>query len=119
MEDPFLWQPLTNPNAGDLVDADGDGVPNWVEYLAGTDPTNPNSRLQLSITISQTGRLQSQRTLQWLTVPGKVYEVQCSPEHLAGIWSTLATVSGDGTVARCSDTRSTASARYYRLRVLP
>ena len=110
---------LSNPLAGNLVDADGDGVPNWMEFLAGTDPTNPNSWLQLSIAITQTGDMQSQRTLHWLTAPGRAYEVQCSPNPSGGLWSTLATVSGDGTVATCADSKSTASALFYRLRVLP
>jgi sugar lactone lactonase YvrE len=110
---------LANPSAGDLADADGDGVPNWMEYLAGTDPTDPNSRLQLSGAASQAGKGQSQMALRWLAAPGKAYEVQWSSNPSGGSWSTLTTVSGDGTVASCSDTNITATVRYYRLHVLP
>jgi hypothetical protein len=110
---------LANPSAGDLADPDGDGVPNWMEYLAGTDPTAPNSRLQLSGAVTQAGKAQSQMSIHWLTAPGKAYEVQWSPNLSGGSWSTLTTVSGDGTVASCSDTNSTATVRYYRLHVLP
>jgi hypothetical protein len=110
---------LVNPSAGDLADPDSDGVPNWMEYLAGTDPTDPNSRLQLSGPADQAGKAQSPMAIHWLTVPGKAYEVQWSPNLSGGSWSTLATVSGDGTVASCSDTNITAAVRYYRLHVLP
>jgi hypothetical protein len=110
---------LANPSAGDMADADGDGVPNWMEYLAGTDPTDPNSRLQLSGTATQAGKAQAQMAIHWLTAPGKAYEVQWSPNLSGGSWSTLSAVSGDGTVASCSDTNVTATVRYYRLHVLP
>ena len=110
---------LANPSAGDLTDADGDGVPNWREYLAGTDPTDLNSRLQLSGVASPAGKAQAQMALHWLTAPGKAYEVQWASNLSGGVWSALATVSGDGTVANCSDTNMTATVRYYRLRVLP
>ena len=110
---------LTNPSAGDLADADGDGVPNWVEYLAGTDPTDPKSRLQLSGSVTQAGKAQPQMVIQWLTAPGKAYEVQWSSSLSGGSWNTLAAISGDGTVASCSDTNPTAAVRYYRLHVLP
>jgi hypothetical protein len=110
---------LANPSAGDMADADGDGVPNWMEYLAGTDPTDPNSRLQLSGTATQAGKAQAQMVIHWLTAPGKAYEVQWSPNLTGSSWSTLAAVSGDGTVATCSDSNITANVRYYRLHVLP
>ena len=90
-----------------------------MEYLAGTDPTAPNSRLQLSGSVTQAGKAQSQMSIHWLTAPGKAYEVKWSPNLSGGSWSTLTTVSGDGTVASCSDTNSTATVRYYRLHVLP
>ena len=110
---------LTNPNAADLADADGDGIPNWREYSAGTDPADPNSRLQLSGPTTQAGKALSQQTIQWLTAPGKAYEVQWSPNLSGGSWTTLAIVSGDGTVASYSDTNITATVRYYRLHVVP
>jgi hypothetical protein len=44
------------------ADADSDGMPNWAEYLAGTEPTNSDSRLVIvSQTISN-----GVPTLQWL-----------------------------------------------------
>ena len=67
---------MDNPSAGDLADADGDGVPNWIEYLAGTDPKDSNSRLQLTGSVTPAGKAQSQMALHWLTAPGKAYEVQ-------------------------------------------
>jgi hypothetical protein len=110
---------LDNPSAGDLADADGDGVPNWIEYLAGTDPKDPNSRLQLSGSVTPAGKAQSQMVLHWLTAPGKAYEVQWASNLFGDLWSTLAAVSGDGTMASRSDTNLTATVRYYRLHVLP
>jgi hypothetical protein len=110
---------LANPSAGDLADPDGDGVANWIEYLEGTDPTDPNSRLQLSGVASPAGKAQSQMAIHWLTAPGKAYEVQWSSNLSGGSWSILATVCGDGTVASCFDTNIAAAVRYYRLHVLP
>jgi len=44
---PFRWftqYGLTNKTAsGELEDSDGDGMKNWQEYIAGTDPTNSAS----------------------------------------------------------------------------
>jgi len=57
--------------------------------------------------------------ISWLTAPGKAYAVQWSSILPGGLWSTLANVSGDGTVASCSDTNLSAAVRYYRLLVLP
>ena len=110
---------LANPSAGDLADADGDGVPSWREYMAGTDPTDPNSRLQLSGAVSPAGKAQSRMAIHWLTAPGKAYEVQWASKLSGGVWSVLAAVSGDGTVASCFDTNMTATVRYYRLCVVP
>ena len=39
----FFFGSTTNALAADNADADGDGMPNWMEYLAGTNPTNSAS----------------------------------------------------------------------------
>ena len=105
----------TNPAAADNADPDGDGVPNWMEFLAGTDPTNAQSKLQLSLSGLPTG---TNAQVNWLTAPGHAYELQSSAS-LAGGWITIATVSGSGTVTNLSDTKLTGAARYYRLHILP
>ena len=84
--------------AGDLSraqdDADGDGMSNLQEYLAGTDPTNPSSSLQLQITaqVSPSKGVQ----LNWPAVPGKNYRVQFKNNLNDAAWSDLkdATILG-------------------------
>jgi hypothetical protein len=110
---------LTNPSAADSADPDGDGVPNWMEYLAGTDPTDAKSKLHFSSAAKQVVSGRPQVTLQWLTAPGKAYQVQWATRPGGGAWSALTTVSGNGAVASCADTNTTAAARFYRLQVLP
>jgi len=33
--------------SAELADPDGDGIPNWQEYYAGTDPNNSNSAFRV------------------------------------------------------------------------
>ena len=109
----------TNPAAADNADPDGDGAPNWMEYLTGTDPTSPQSRLQIGISALPSGKNPTPTQLNWLTAPGKAYELQ-SCENLAdGNWTTIAAVSGDGLVTNLADANPPATTRYYRLYVLP
>jgi len=108
---------VTAPNAVDLADPDGDGVPNWMEYVAGTDPTDPNSKLRFISVDKQIVSGQPKLALHWLTAPGKAYEVQSSSVPV-GTWNTLGTVSGDGSITTYTDSAG-ATSRFYRLRVLP
>ncbi len=107
---------LTAANAADLADPDADGVANWLEYLASTDPTDASSKLHFS-GAEKNG--QSQMVIHWQSALGKAYEIQSSSTLVGGVWNTLGTVSGDGNVAAYTDTGVSATARYYRLRVLP
>jgi hypothetical protein len=61
---PALWP---SPNA----DSDGDGVSNRQEYMAGTDPSDPNSVLRTSFANTPQGP-----RLVWNTIPGQVYQVE-------------------------------------------
>jgi len=69
----------TNPAAADNAYPDGDGVPNWVEYLTGTDQTNPQSKLLVGINGAAITKGQLKNQLTWLTAPGKAYQLQSCP----------------------------------------
>jgi sugar lactone lactonase YvrE len=109
----------TNPAAADNADPDGDGVPNWMEFLAGTDPTSALSKLKLASGGLISVKAQSQMQLNWLTSPGRAYALQWSSSLASSNWQTLSTVSGNGTVTNCADANPAGAARYYRLTVLP
>ena len=47
----------------DTADFDGDGMPNWQEYFAGTEPTNALSKL---VIISQSVDTSGKATIKWL-----------------------------------------------------
>jgi hypothetical protein len=109
---------LTAPDAGPNADPDLDGVPNWAEYVAGTDPTDAASHLRFNPVSTQLVGGQRQVVLSWLSAPGKVYEVLTSSAPTGGSWSLLTSVSGTGTVLTITDTNPPGP-RFYRLRVLP
>lgn len=73
---PDDWQALywgTNPALwpSPLADSDGDGMSNRDEFLAGTDPTNPNSVLRVRLQPTAQGLY-----LNWNTQLGLMYQVQ-------------------------------------------
>src|ERR1039458_10189997 len=74
--------------AGDLSrasdDADGDGASNLQEYLAGTDPTNPNSVFRLSAAATANSTV----TLTWPAVMGKSYQIQYKTNLNDPVWLT-------------------------------
>jgi len=65
-------------------DADGDGESNLEEYLAGTDPTNPNSVFRLLASVPAGNTM----TLTWFAVPGKDYQVQYMTNLNDPVWLT-------------------------------
>lgn len=88
---PDSWETghgLAANNATDRsLDKDGDGMLNWQEYVAGTDPTDPNSYLKIeSITAEAVA------TLTFRAVSNQTYTVECTGALETGTWSKLADV---------------------------
>lgn len=103
----------------DTADADRDGVPNWQEFLAGTDPRDPASKLQFRESRVQTSGGSKQVVLRWQTVPGRVYEIREAASPNAAVWNWRASFTGDGAEAAFVETNAGGAARFYRLRIQP
>jgi hypothetical protein len=112
---PDLWELA---NGFDLLDpfdatedADSDGMTNWEEYIAGTDPQDPASRLQIE-PISATG----QTTIQFMAIANRTYSVQFNDHLDTGPWKHLSDI-----VARTNNRLesiidpSPTAGRFYRI----
>lgn len=68
------------------ADADGDGMCNMDEYLAGTDPTNWNSCLWIFQTVETNGSI----LYEWDTVPDRTYRISGTTNLCADTWVQVA-----------------------------
>jgi len=113
----FFFGSLTNALAQDDADPDGDGMPNWQEYLAGTNPTNALSALQFLSPAFAAGGAHN-ISLSWPTAPGRMYLLESSPAPAGGAWTPVNTNLGDGYVFQALLTNHTGGARFYRIQLL-
>jgi hypothetical protein len=93
-------------------DFDGDGMSNLQEFLAGTDPTNPNSvfRIQVSF-VSATNGVQ----VSWPASASRNYRVQFKDDLSNPVWldaaGPISVTGGQGFFGAPADQVS----RYYRV----
>ncbi|HMP90648.1 MAG TPA: hypothetical protein PJ991_10625 [Kiritimatiellia bacterium] len=101
---------LTNTPAGDF---DSDGFSNWDEYVTGTDPANPASRLAVTNLIS----VASGSTLNWPVVPYGTYRVESSTNLSVSGWQFLDRRIRDGTAGseQLLDLSPPSTVRHYRV----
>jgi hypothetical protein len=103
--------------AGQTADPDGDGFNNYAEFVAGTDPTNPQSRFTITgFTATPTPpSLTTTVTAQ----PGRTYVLQRSLNLGSQAWTAVATNSA--TIAnqnlQLSDPQPSANQAFYRILV--
>jgi len=100
-----------------IADADWDGMLNWQEYLAGTQPTNFESKL---VILSQT-ILNGTNTIQWLSTTNALapYSIAAASDLSSNDWVTvtnnlLATSDGTNTLSGYFGSNSPA---FFRVQV--
>lgn len=98
------------------ADPDHDGMSNYSEFRAGTDPNDAGSILAIDRAESITD---GQIRIRWTTISGKVYTVEYSRDLTS--WTEVGEqIRGDGSVANVNDSfTSDANARFYRILVEP
>jgi PKD repeat protein len=114
---------IDNPAAAGSVDADGDGMNNLQEFLAGTDPTNSASALRITSIAKQGTNV----VVTWMTGVGKTNALQVTTGGSGGSYATngfadLVIITNTvGTVTNGTDVGGATSSatRYYRVRLVP
>src|SRR5207237_3664532 len=64
-----------SPDRTRATDTDGDGMTDYAEFIAGTDPKNTNSVLELMPPASQPN---DRLRFEWASVPGRPYRLAAS-----------------------------------------
>ena len=102
------------------LDSDGDGLLDWQEQLAGTDPHDRQSTLRVNAAWVSS----SQIRLSWQTVSGKCYQLEAADSLSAGFvpaaeptFPRIAWSTNDTCFINLTGTRSSA-ARFYRIRLI-
>jgi hypothetical protein len=95
------------------LDSDGDGFTNLQEFIMGTDPQDPKSRFQYSVT--QNG---NDMQITFPTVPGRTYTVQYCGD-LTQPWITLqGGLAGTGNPVTVTDSNAVSMGqRFYHVKV--
>ncbi len=111
------------PTCGPNADYDGDGQNNLAEFIAGTDPTNAASALE----IQSVARSGNDIVINWQSAIGKTNAVQASAGDGSGNYTnTYTDISGNVIISGSTATNYTdvgggtnSPSHYYRIRLVP
>jgi hypothetical protein len=117
---PDAWERLKFGNlttANSTSDRDGDGFSDLGEYLADTDPTDPNSNLRITAYAPDPGG--SPARIQWTSVASRLYHIQRRTDLNPGsLWSDigLGLISPDaGATTTRAFTDPASPQRFFRI----
>jgi hypothetical protein len=119
----WLVQHGLGTNEADVIaDGDGDWLPTWEEYVAGTDPTQSTSRFHIVITDASANVLVSYSTIgadgAGYEDVDRYYDLQDSSDPLSGGWQPVpgyTNLVGDGSTVTHTNDLSNPS-RFYRVK---
>ena len=94
------------------LDSDGDGVPDWMELVAGTNPYDSNSVLRI------TG-LQNGNQLAWESVSNIHYQVQATTNLLFPLSPISPVLQAVAPTTFWSDPSTDPTNKFYRVEVVP
>jgi hypothetical protein len=93
----------------------GDGVNNWMKYVAGIDPNAAGNFPKLN---AKTPAPAGMAAVHWPTVSGKQYVIERSTTLFPAAWTAISTNTGTGADMEFNDSFSSGS-KFYRVRILP
>jgi len=107
---------VTNSQSCATCDADHDGLNNFQEFLAGTNPTNSASVVKLYPPLANS----SSNIVGFPSTTGTVYRLQYRDDLVSGAWSIAADqIVGTGTNIDITDfAQPPTGKRFYQLQVL-
>lgn len=98
-----------------LIDTDHDGMTDYAEFLAGTNPTNALSVLRfLTPAVQNTGVVR----FDWPAIPGRSYRLTSSDSSLTNWLPAADWVRANGNILSFT-TNVTSGTRFYRLEARP
>ena len=101
---------LATDGSADYADTDGNGMKNWQKWVAGLNPTNPASILQMMPPASSGTNL----VVTWQSVPNINYFLQRSSSLAPGSFQPLATnIPGQTGTTSYTDTNAPAPGPWY------
>jgi hypothetical protein len=94
-------------------DTDGDGMNDYAEILAGTNPQDANSVLRI------TGLANGNQLVVWDSVAGRSYQVLATTNLDQPMQVTSPNIEASGPSSFYFDTAPDAKSKFYRVQILP
>jgi hypothetical protein len=97
------------------TDSDGDGMSDYAEFIAGTNPTDAASKLNFISAAVQTNKLVQ---LEWSSVPGRLYQMDGSTNLMN--WTPLSDwQQAASSSMNYSGTNAASGSQFFRVKVRP